>query len=538
MFGDRRKVSEEKDSRKKLKAGIDLLADTVASTMGPRGRNVIIQRKYNSSRITKDGVTVANEFFLEDPIEDIGAQLIKQAAQKTADEAGDGTTTSTVLARAIFNRGLEYLEGNPNANVYELNAGIDFAVGNIVAQIKASARSIDLDSKELIDVAKISANNDIELGEIVAGAVSVVGKEGKVTMEISKNSSTYYEVIKGTVIDQGFYDPIFVTSADSEEIILNNPLIVVSNFKMSAMEDVLQMANIAYESGRSILIIAEEIDKEALAFVAENVSRGKLNLAVVRPPSVSNMRKFMLSDIAVITGGEFRDTTKGHSPRKMLPKYYGAADKVIVNRKQTVIIGGKGSPGAQEERKKAIQENIANAERGIDDRHRERLSKMFSGVATIYIGANSELEQKEKKYRVEDAIRAVQSSLEEGILIGGGNFLYGIECTQIPEKASRDFKAGINTVLRACNSPLETILINGGLEENLFKGNFKYINVKTGKYVDDLIVEGVVDPAKVTRTALENAASVAKTLLTTSFVIYYAQDHLPESIHVDPGNIQ
>jgi len=539
MFGDRRGVVSGEEVRDKLLAGVNLLADTVSVTLGPKGRNVILQRIYNSSKVTKDGVSVAEDFFLADPVEDIGAQLIKQAARKTAVEAGDGTTTSTVIARAIFEEGVKYLNENKDRNPVDVNQGIDWAVETIVKALREEAVDVSVNSKDLTNVATISANNDAELGKIVSEAVSTVGKEGKVIMADSKNDKTYHESIVGTVIEQGYMDPVFATDANTEEVILENPLIAVSNFKFSSMEDIRPMIDVAYSKRRSMLIIAEELTQEALAFVAENVTLGKIKVAVVRPPSVSNMRKFMLSDIAIITGGSFKDTLKGHNPRKFKASELGSAEKVIVNRKQTVIIEGKGSDEAKESRIRAIEENIKNAEKGVDDRHKDRLSKMFSGMSTIYIGANSEVELKEKKDRVEDAILATQSALEEGVVVGGGNALLNI-VNKFGAIGESDMENG-HTILRAaCMEPYRRILENAGKDFDTIRKEIKSrpegtgYNAKTGEYVPSMIDEGVIDPAKVVRCALENAASVAKTLLTTEAALYYLKGHNPESIDIDP----
>jgi chaperonin GroEL len=543
MFGDRRGVVQGKEVRDKLLAGVNLLADTVSVTLGPKGRNVILQRIYNSSRVTKDGVSVAEDFFLADPVEDIGAQLLKQAARDTAEEAGDGTTTSTVLARAIFAKGIEYLNQSDKNNPVDINEGIDLAVKDILDIIKKSSKTIEVDSEELVHVASISANNDNELGKVVAEAVSTVGKEGQVVMGVSKDHTTYHDSIVGTVIEQGYMDPVFATDANTEEVVLDRPLVVTSNFKFSAMEDIRRMIDVAYNNKRSLLIIAEELTLEALAFVAENVEHGKIKVAVVRPPGVSNMRKFMLSDIAIITGGSFRDTLKGHNPRDFKTTEFGEAEKVIVNRKQTVIIGGKGSQEAKDARVRAIQENIANAEKGIDDRHKERLSKMFSGMATVYIGANSEVEQKEKKDRVEDSILATQSALEEGIVPGGGtallNAVRDLNSEIIPFK-NKDVYSGYLILLNACTQPFKRILKNAGKDVDTILTGIKSrpsgtgYNAKNGEYVDSMINEGIIDPTKVVRCALENAASVAKTLLTTEAALYYMKGHNPESIDMDP----
>lgn len=543
MFGDRRKVINGEDSRNKLKEGIDILADAVSCTMGPKGRNVILQRVYNQSRVTKDGVTVANEIFLEDPVQDIGAQLIKEAAQKTADKAGDGTTTSTVLARALFTRGLEYIKNNPTASPVDFNKGVSLAVEAVVNNIKEKAKTIETDSKELEHVASISCNNDNELGKIVAEAVSAVGKEGKVIKQFSKDGRTYTEVIKGTVVEGGFISDQFPIIMNSEEVELINPLILVSNFKMSSGEQVEPFLQKAYAEQRDMVIICEELEREALGYVLENVARGKIRVAVVRPPAVSNMRNFMLQDIAVITGASFRNTVSGHKTNKVFDSHYGEAEKVIINRKQTVIIGGKGTEEDKEARIESIKENIKNAEINIDGRHQDRLNKMFTGIATIYIGGASEAEMKEKKDRVDDAIRASQSALQEGIIPGGGIGLIAMSDVNRPkETLNKDTLVGYTTLIDICKEPFNQIIKNAGLspEEVMSKINFNNIsgyNAKTDMYVEDMIEEGIIDPAKVTRVALENASSIAGVLLTTESIIYLAEGHLPESVKMDPGNI-
>ena len=544
MFGDRREVITGNEAREELRQGVNILADAVACTLGPKGRNVILQRVYNKSRVTKDGVSVASEIFLDNAIQDIGAQLIKEAAQNTAEEAGDGTTTSTVLARAIYNKGLDYINESSAHNPIDVNKGIELAVTDIINELKKASIPVNINTKELEHVATISANNDVALGKIVSEAVSSVGKDGQVIMENSKTSETYHDIIAGTIIEQGFISPHFIVDGNSEELELNNPLIVVSNFKLTSKEHIEPFLKKAYNESRSMLIIAEELEKEALAYALENVLRGVVNIAIVRPPSVSNMRNFMLGDIATITGGTFRNYNASHSPTKFFDKFYGEAEKVIVNRKQTVIINGKGSEEDKLARKISIEENIKNADKGVDDRHRDRMSKMFSGVATIYIGATSEVEQREKKDRVEDAILATQSALHEGIVPGGGLTLLNLAKTEITRTfANKCEEAGYVIVKHACSQPIIQILSNAGkkLSDITLKfndSNRKGYNAKTDKFVEDMIEEGIIDPTKVVRTALENAASVAKTLLTTETVIYLKDNHIAESIKMDPGNVK
>ena len=562
MFGDRRKVIKGEEARTKLLAGVNLLADTVAYTMGPKGRTVMIQRIYNNSKSTKDGVSVANEFFLEDPVEDMGAQTVKQTAQKSADDAGDGTTTATVLARSMFRSGVEYLnETNPiygrwfwnkhkvlrresfGRNPIDVVKGIDIALSYVIESVKETVISIQINSKELLDVATISANNDDDLGKIVADAVSEVGAHGKVAMAISKDHKTYSTSTVGAVIEQGIINQGFATNANSEEIILERPLIAVTNFKLTSVNEVQKLMMFAAEENRSLLLFAEELTQGALAMALKNVQGGSIKMAVVMPPSVSSMRKYMLSDLAVITGGKFQDYELGESSETFKPEFFGSAEKVIVGRKQTVIIGGAGTDEAKEERVLAIEENINNAEKGIDDRHKDRLSMMFAGVATIHIGGHTEVEQKEKHDRVEDAIKACQSALKEGIVAGGGMALRNAARYDLKD-SNKDVTKGCGIVLNACMEPFKCILSNAGVSyDTINKGIMSRpkgsgYNARTGEYVSSMIDEGIIDAFKVTRCALENAASVAKTLLTTEAVIYYAEDHSPKSVHQDPGNIK
>lgn len=536
MFGDQRGVVQGQEARKELLKGINILADTVACTMGPKGRNIIIQRLYNQSRTTKDGVTVASEFFLPDPIQDIGAQLIKEAAQKTAEEAGDGTTTATVLARELIKLGMAYLDENPEANPIDLINGMDAAVDHYVEQIKKQSIQIDVESDKLEDIATISANNDSVLGELVAEAVRKVGVDGQVAMDFTKGSESYIDIIEGTVWDQPIIHANFITEENKEDIILDNPYIAVTNFKISSDEDAYNVVKPAQKAGKPLLLICEELTKTGLAYLLKHSALGHIKLAVVRPPGMSNMRQFMLGDLATITGAKFRDYNKDHKASNFQASYYGSAEKVIVDRKKTVIIKGGGNPDEIKKRIDSIHENIKNAEKGIDGRHKDRLAKMFSGLATVYIGGNSDLEKKEKKDRVEDSILATQSALSEGVLPGGGYFLVNAY-DAIATNGNKDYEKGISITIEACSKPYKQILTNAGLTGMLSSTN--PINVKTGEKVKDLIEEGVIDPAKVTRCALENAASVAKMILISEGVIHYLDNqHIHESIVMDRGNIK
>jgi len=549
MFGDRRRVVSKSEARKKLMQGIDLLADTVSCTLGPKGRNVILQRVYNKSRVTKDGVSVADEFFLEDPVEDIGAQLIKEAAQRTATDAGDGTTTATILARSLIKEGMYYIDQIEGVqhNPVDINKGIDIAVAEILKMIKDQALPVDINTQELEHVATISANNDPELGKIVTEAVSAVGKDGKVVMDYSKDNTTYTELIEGTVWNQGIYSAHFVTNSNEEEIELIKPLILVSNFKFSSDKEIYPFLKYAESKNRSLLIICEELEKTAFSYTLNASVQGHVRVAVVRPPGLSNMRSFMLGDVATITGATLRDYNKGDKIAEFTANQYGEAEKVLVSRTHTIITGGAGDPIKIEERKNAILENIKKAPKGIDDRHSDRLSKMFSGISTVHIGANSELEQKEKKDRIEDAILATQSALHEGIIPGGGVALYKAGKHILKNKYNvdnDDILLGIRIVGKSCLEPFYTILDNAGKElddktETAIETikNTGY-NANNDTYIKDMMVEGIIDPAKVTRAALENAASVAKMILTVEAVVYYSENHLAESIKMDPGNVR
>lgn len=538
MFGDQRGVVQGQEARKELLKGINTLADTVACTMGPKGRNIIIQRLYNQSRTTKDGVTVASEFFLPHPVQDIGAQLIKEAAQKTAEEAGDGTTTATVLARELISLGMAYLDENPEANPIDLINGMTAAVNHYVEEIKSKSIQIDIESDKLEDIATISANNDPELGELVAEAVRKVGVDGEVAMEFTPQSESYIDVIEGTVWEQPIIHPHFITEENKEEIELEKPLIAVTNFKISSDEDAYKVVKPILKEERPVLLICEELTKTGLAYLLKHATLGHIKIAIVRPPGMSNMRQFMLGDLAVLTGAKFRDYNKGDKPSGMLISHYGEAEKVIVNRKKTIILKGAGKQEAIDERIASIHENIKNAEKGIDGRHKNRLAKMFSGVATVYIGGYSDIEKKEKKDRVEDSILATQSALAEGVLPGGGYFLANAY-DAVATDGNKDYEKGVDIVIKACSKPYEQILTNAGLTSMISSTENKPVNVKTGDRVDDLIEEGIIDPAKVTRCALENAASVAKMILISEGVIHYLDNqHIHESIVMDRGNIK
>jgi chaperonin GroEL len=544
MFGDRRRLVFKEEARELLKSGVNTLADAVEVTLGPKGGNVILERIYNQSIITKDGVSVARDIFLENPVENIGAQTVKQAAEKTAEDAGDGTTTATVLARALFTKGLRLLEQDYNAT--EIKQGVEYGVEQLVKLIKSN--SLEIKSlEELINIATISANGDLELGTTIAEAVYKIGAEGSVVIEESKTDKTFAETIKGTVIDRGFISQYFATTGD-QEVTLTNPIVLISNDKVTDATDLEKFFNYAYENKRDFLIIMEELEKQALAYSIKNIGEGILKGAIISPPGVSNMRSFMLEDLAIITGGKVIDRIKGHTIANSTLSDYGAATKVIVNRKKTIILGGAGKEDKIEERKLSIQKNINDSEKNIDTRHKDRLARMFSGVSTIYVGGTTEIERKERYDRVDDAVRATQSALAEGYIVGGGVALYKMSDEfYIEETFTESQKMGVRLVIEAAKVPFRRIISNTGKNSEVIEAELKMFdkkfnlrsgyNARIGKMTKDMIKDGIIDPAKVTRVALENAASVANLLLTTECVVYYKDDQ-HERMNMDPGNVR
>lgn len=544
MFGDRRRLVFNDEARKLLGEGINLLADAVEVTLGPRGGNVILERIYNPSKVTKDGVSVAGDIFLENPVQNIGAQTVKQTASKTAEDAGDGTTTATVLARAIYNRALHYMDQGYNAT--ELKKGVEYAVNELVKMISDNSLSINtLD--ELTNIAVISANGDEELGKIIAEAVHEIGASGAVSIEESKTDKTFSEIIKGTVIDRGFISQYFATS-DDKEIVLENPITLVTNSIITNPKDLESFFKYCDSQKRSFLIIMEELDKLALAYALDMITKGLVKGAIISAPGVATMRNFMLEDLAVVTGGKFIDRFRGHDITKVTSTHMGGAEKVIVSRKRTIIIGGKGDENKIEERKASIQKDINDAEINIDSRHKDRYSKMFAGVSTIYVGGTTDVEKQERKDRVDDAVRATQSALAEGFVPGGGITLYKLSNKLDDTIDGTDsFKTGITLIKNACKVPFQTIVKNTGLSVEVVEADLKRFdseynlesgyNARTGEMTKNLLKDGIIDPAKVTRVALENAASVATLLFTTNCVVYLKDDQ-HERLNMDPGNVQ
>lgn len=544
MFGDRRRLVFKEEARAQLQKGINILADAVETTLGPSGGNVILERVYNTSIVTKDGVSVARDLFLEHPVENIGAQMIKQAAEKTAEDAGDGTSTSTILARDIYNRALRLIEQGYKA--IEIKQGVEEAVKQLAVLLKENAHPIK-DLEDLINIAVISANGDVELGKTIAEAVYEIGEDGTVLIEESKNEVTYSEIIKGTVIERGFISQHFATSGE-QEVTLDNPIILVTNTKCTNPGDLESFFKYVHENNLSFLLIMEELDKMALAYAIENINKGLLKGAIITPPGVSNMRQFMLEDLAIITGGKFVDRFKNHSLANVQLGHFGKAEKVIVSRKKTVILGGKGETAKIEERIKSIEKNIQDSEKNIDTRHKDRLAKMFAGVSTIYVGGVTEIERKERYDRVDDARRATQAALAEGFIIGGGTALYKLSSQIKPlENFSSSQLEGFKLIQESIKTPFRTIVSNTGksveVVENELLNFDKKLNIKsgynarTGTMSKDLAKDGIIDPVKVTRTALENAASVAALLFTTECVVYY-KDNQHEPLQMDAGNIR
>ena len=517
-------------ARQKVKAGVDKLANAVKVTMGPGGRNVVIERKFGSPLVTKDGVTVAKEIELKDPPENIGAQLVKEVAQKTADQAGDGTTTATVLAQSIFNEGLRFVTAG--ANAIDLKRGVDKAVKEIVKELKEIAKPIK-DKKEIEQVATISANYDREIGKVIADAMEKVGKEGVITVEESKTMDTTLEFVEGMQFDRGYLSPYFVTDPEKMECVLENPYILITNKKISNIREILKILEQVAQENRPLLIIAEDVEGEALATLVINKLRGTLQVCAVKAPGFGERRKAMLQDIAVLTGGQAILDDLGIKLENVTKDMLGQAEKVIVDKENTTIIGGKGNKEEIEKRIKQIKAELEKATSEYDkEKLQERLAKLTGGVAIIKVGAATEAELKEKKARVEDALHATRAAVEEGIVAGGGTALIAAALKAIPralEKAENDDeKQGVKIVERAVRAPARQIADNAGFVGEVVvekvkeyvkeKGPEWGFNAKTGKF-ENLIEAGVIDPVKVTRAALQNAASVAGLLLTTEATI-------------------
>ena len=511
-------------AREELRAGVDALADAVKVTLGPKGRNVIIDKKFGAPHITKDGVTVAKEIELEDPFQNMGAQLVKEVASKTGDDAGDGTTTATVLAQAIVNVGLKNVTAG--ANPMDLKRGIDKAVAKVVEGIRAQAQEVGDDFSKIESVARISANNDEEIGQLIAEAMRKVKKDGVITVEEAKGTDTTVEVVEGMQFDRGYISPYFVTNTEKMECEMENPFILIYDKKISTLKDMLPILEASAQSGRPLLIIAEDVDSEALATLVVNRLRGSLKICAVKAPGFGDRRKEMLEDIAVLTGGVVISEEKGMRLDAATVEMLGRAEKITVNKDNTVIVNGLGSKESIEARVAQIKAQIEVSTSEYDkEKMQERLAKLAGGVAVLYIGAASEVEMKEKKDRVDDALSATRAAIAEGIIPGGGvAYIRCIDSLEGLKGANEDETTGIEIVRRAIEAPLRQIMVNAGLEGAVVlqkvregKGDYGF-NARTGVY-ENFFEAGVIDPAKVTRVALENAASIAGMFLTTECVI-------------------
>jgi chaperonin GroEL len=514
----------ETDARDKLKAGVDKLANAVKVTLGPKGRNVIIDKKFGAPQITKDGVSVAKEIELEDPIENMGAQMTKEVASKTADQAGDGTTTATVLAQAIVAPGLKALASG--ANPMDLKRGIDKAVRAVVENLKKQSENVGKDNAKIEAVATISANNDSEIGKMIANAMEKVTTEGVITVEEAKGTDTYVEVVEGMQFDRGYLSPYFVTNPESMEADLENALILIYDKKISSMRELLPILEKVAQSGRPLVIIAEEVEGEALATLVVNKLRGTIKVAAVKAPGFGDRRKEMLKDIAILTGGISISEEQGYKLENADFTYLGQAEKVTIDKDNTTIVNGKGEKDAIKARINEIKAQIEKTTSDYDrEKLQERLAKLSGGVAVLYIGAPTEVEMKEKKDRVDDALHATRAAVQEGIVAGGGVAYIRAQVALEKLKGENDDEnTGIQIIRRAIEEPLRTIVGNAGLEGSIViqkvregKDDFGY-NARTDVY-ENLKKAGVIDPTKVTRIALENAASIASMLLTTEAVI-------------------
>ena len=520
------------DARSLMKEGADALANAVKVTLGPKGRNVVIDRKFGAPHITKDGVTVAKEIELEDRFQNMGAQMVKEVASKTNDQAGDGTTTATVLAQAIINVGLKNVTAG--ANPMDLKRGIDKAVAAIVASLKEQSLEVGTDYSKIEQVGTISANNDAFIGKLIADAMSKVKKEGVITVEEAKGTATEVKVVEGMQFDRGYISPYFMTNPDKMEAVLDTPSILITDKKISSMKDLLPVLEPIAREGKSLLIIAEDVDGEALTTLVVNRLRGTLKIAAVKAPGFGDRRKEMLQDIATLTGGIVISEERGFTLENVTPDMLGTAEKVTVDKENTTIVNGAGDKQAIEERVAQIKKQIETTTSDYDrEKLHERLAKLAGGVAVLYVGAASEVEMKEKKDRVDDALSATRAAVEEGIVAGGGvAYVRAISALQNIKGENEDEQTGINIVARAIEEPLRTIVENAGVEGSVViqkvkegKDDFGY-NARTDKY-ENLIAAGVIDPTKVARVALENAASVAGMFLTTECVIADKKEEVP-----------
>ncbi|MGB3180831.1 MAG: chaperonin GroEL [Cyclobacteriaceae bacterium] len=513
----------DSEARDKLKKGVDRLADAVKVTLGPKGRNVILDKKFGAPTITKDGVSVAKEIELKDPIENMGAQLVKEVASKTADDAGDGTTTATVLTQAIFAHGIKNVAAG--ANPMELKRGIEKAVQSVVANLKEQSRKI-ADNTEIAQVASISANNDKEIGKMIADAMAKVGTDGVITVEEAKGTETEIKTVEGMQFDRGYQSPYFVTNTEKMEAELDSPYILIYDKKISSMKELLPVLEAVAQTGKPLLIISEEVDGEALATLVVNKIRGALKVAAVKAPGFGDRRKAMLEDIAILTGGTVISEERGYKLENATIEYLGTADKVNIDKDNTTIVNGAGSSENIQSRVGEIKSQIETTSSDYDrEKLQERLAKLSGGVAILYIGAATEVEMKEKKDRVDDALHATRAAVQEGVIPGGGvAFIRALNSLDSIVTENEDQSTGVNIIRLALEAPLRTIVSNAGGEGSVIvneirnnEGDYGY-NAREDKY-ENLIAAGIIDPTKVSRLALENAASIASLLLTTECVV-------------------
>jgi len=518
-----KEITFDTTARDRIKRGVDKLADAVKVTLGPKGRNVILDKKFGAPTVTKDGVTVAKEIELKDAIENMGAQLVKEVASKTADAAGDGTTTATVLTQAIFNHGIKNVAAG--ANPMDLKRGIDKAVTVVVENLKKQSKKIK-DSSEIAQVATISSNNDQEIGKMIADAMDKVGKDGVITVEEAKGTSTEVKTVEGMQFDRGYLSPYFVTNTEKMEAELENPFILIYDKKISAMKELLPILEQTAQTGKPLLIISEEVEGEALATLVVNKIRGALRVAAVKAPGFGDRRKAMLEDIAILTGGKVISEELGFKLENATLEHLGKAEKVNIDKDNTTIVNGAGKKADIQGRINQIKSQIETTTSDYDkEKLQERLAKLSGGVAILYVGAATEVEMKEKKDRVDDALHATRAAVQEGIIPGGGvAYVRAIDALKDVEVANEDQATGVNIIRLALEAPLRTIVINAGQEGSVIvnkvrdgKKDFGY-NARENKY-DNFFEAGIIDPTKVARLALENASSIAGLLLTTEAVV-------------------
>ena len=537
-----KEIKFEVDVRSKMKSGADALANAVKVTLGPKGRNVVIEKKFGAPQVTKDGVTVAKEVELEDRFENMGAQMVKEVASKTNEQAGDGTTTASVLAQAIINVGIKNVTAG--ANPMDLKRGIDKAVASVVENLKKQSQQVGNDYSKVEQVGTVSANNDNYIGKLIADAMAKVGKDGVITVEEAKGTDTEVKVVEGMQFDRGYISPYFMTNGDKMEAELSNPSILITDKKISTMKDLLPILEQIAREGRELLIIAEDVDGEALTTLVVNKLRGALKIAAVKAPGFGDRRKEMLQDIATLTGAVVVSEDRGFTLENTTPDMLGKAEKVTITKENTTIVGGAGAKDAIAERVESIRKQIETSTSDYDkEKLKERLGKLGGGVAVLYVGATTEVEMKEKKDRVEDALNATRAAVEEGYLPGGGvAYIRAAAALEGLKGDNDDETTGIHIVAKAIEEPLRQIAVNAGVDGAVIiqkikegKGDFGY-NARTGEYVN-MFEAGVIDPTKVARVALENAASVAGMFLTTECGIVDIPEPAPAAPAMPAGGM-